>query len=148
MLTASLPAINHLEFEGRSDTQTNKANAITAVLSAGGVQEAIKAGTIDRNTLIRYLSDGTFREKLEQVKHCLSARLVSKAYEQAESGSERMIEFLLPALEHSFDPGIRREQVRARNAVGLEVFKAYLGTQNGAELGQKLVPEPLTPEDD
>lgn len=107
-----------MEHSGNNiQSATNKAESLAAVIEHGSVREAIKAGKIDYATLGRYLADPHYSERLKKIESSLCGLLVSKATEKALEGNERMLEFVIPALDTRFDPGVRRQQVANRGSL-------------------------------
>lgn len=105
----------------RRDQAENRTYALASIAKHGSTQQAIVSGEIDRVTLARYLNDGNFSEQLRQVEQAIASRLVANVAHIATSGKEenqlRATEFLLPALDTRFDPGVRRQQVANRGSL-------------------------------
>lgn len=95
----------------------NKTESLAAVVQHGSITAACQAGAIDRATLSRYLADPNYTERLKHIEKHLAGALVAKATELALNGSERMLEFVTPALDARFDAGVRRQQVQNRGAI-------------------------------
>lgn len=116
---AIIPPPHHwMEHSGNNlQAATNKTESLAAVIECGSVKEAIKAGKIDQQTLARYLADPNYHERLRSIETHLAGLLVSKATELALNGSERMLEFVTPALDARFDAGVRRQQTANRGAI-------------------------------
>lgn len=114
-----VPPPSHFVENSNNNIQaaTNKSKSLAAVIQHGGLREAIKAGKIDYATLGRYLADPEYATRLKEIETSLCGLLVAKATEKALDGNERMLEFVIPALDPRFDSGIRRQQVANRGAI-------------------------------
>ncbi len=69
-------------------------------------------------------------ENLRRIENELAGLLANKALEKALAGSEKMIEFALPALSDRFDSGIRRQQVANAGSLASILLQKTLGAEN------------------
>ena len=120
----------------RSDKAESKTRSLAAAIEHGGIHAAIAAGKINKDTLSRYLADGNYRENLQRIESALASRLAAVAYEKAEKGSEKMLEFVLPALDDRFDSGIRRQNVANAGNLASILLQKTLTAENVSQPGQ------------
>lgn len=132
-----IPPPTYFKEQGdRADRAEKKSETLRIVAEVGSMQRAIAEGKVDRNTLARYLEDGNYRDNLARIEQAMASRLAAVAYEKAANGSDKMLEFVLPALDDRFDSGIRRQNVANAGNLASILLQKTLTAENVSQSGQ------------
>lgn len=112
---------------GLNKTKLKKQDLLNNVLNnSGNLTKALKDTGINAIQLRSYLTDGNFKEKLSAIQSELAGELFQVGYLKAINGDNRMIEFILPALDSQFDAGVRKQQAATTGLMQSELFKRLL----------------------
>lgn len=121
---------------GRPHTVIKKQSLLNEVLKTNGnITQATKNMGISSTQLTEYFKDGNFKAKLDLVSDELASELFKVGYSKALAGSDRMIEFLLPALDVRFDSGVRRQKEATTGLMQSEIFKRLLDPASAQAAG-------------